>query len=60
MQKIMKVNLGPYRDFGDLAERGTPDYSVVEKVDGKMTEMEQRRDLNRRSTGRTPTWGMTM
>ena len=45
MQKVMKVNLQPYRDFRDLAERGKPDYSMVEKVDGKMKEMGQRRDL---------------
>lgn len=45
MQKVMKVNLQPYHDFKDLAESGKPDYSLVEKVDGKVQEMEQRRDL---------------
>ena len=45
MQKVMKVNLQPYYDFKDLAENGTPDDSMVEKVDGKVKEMEQRRDL---------------
>ncbi|MDB4926609.1 hypothetical protein [Mucilaginibacter sp.] len=45
MQKAMKVNLQPYGDFKDLAENGKPDYSMVEKVDGKMKEMAQRRDL---------------
>jgi hypothetical protein len=45
MQKVMKVNLQPYQDFKDLAENGTPDDSMVEKVDGKVKEIEQRRDL---------------
>jgi hypothetical protein len=45
MQKVMKVNLQPYLDFKDLAENGTPDYSMVEKVDGNIKEIEQRRDL---------------
>jgi hypothetical protein len=45
MQKVMKVNLHPYQDFKDLAENGTPDDSMVEKVDGKVKEIEQRRDL---------------
>lgn len=45
MHKVMKVNLQPYHDFKDVAENGTPDYSMIEKVDGKVKEMEQRRDL---------------
>lgn len=45
MQKVMKVNLHPYQDFKDLAENGTPDESMVEKVDGKVKDMEKRRDL---------------
>jgi len=45
MQKVMKVKLDPYRDFKDLLERGTPDYSVVTKVDSKLSELNQRRDL---------------
>jgi hypothetical protein len=45
MQKVMKVNLQPYQDFKDLAENGTPDHSMVDKVDGKVKELEQRRDL---------------
>jgi hypothetical protein len=45
MQKVMKVNLSPYRDFRDLLEKGTPDYSLVQKLDGKITELEQRREL---------------
>lgn len=45
MQKVMKVNLMPYQDFRDLVENGTPDHSMVEKVDDKVKELEQRRDL---------------
>ncbi|MCR8556999.1 hypothetical protein KXD93_05070 [Mucilaginibacter sp. BJC16-A38] len=45
MQKVMKVNLQPYRDFKDLAENGIPDDSMVEKVDQKVNEINQRKDL---------------
>lgn len=45
MQKVMKVNLKPYHDFGDFAEKATPDYTMVQKVDGKVKELENRRDL---------------
>jgi len=53
MKKVMKVNLQPYLDFKDLAENGTPDCSMVEKVDGKVKEIEQRRDL-KQATLRVP------
>ena len=45
MQKVMKVNLQPYEEFKDLAENGTPDHSLVEKVDDKVKEIHQRQDL---------------
>lgn len=45
MQKLMTVNLQPYQNFKDLAENGKPDFSMVARVDGKVKEMEQRRDL---------------
>lgn len=45
MQKVMKVNLSPYKDFRDLLEKGTPDYSMVAKLDDKITELHQRREL---------------
>ena len=45
MQKIMKANLQPYQDFKDLAENGIPDDSMVEKVDQKVKEINQRKDL---------------
>jgi hypothetical protein len=45
MQKVMKVNLHPYQDFEDLVKNGTPDESMVEKVDEKVKEINQRKDL---------------
>jgi hypothetical protein len=45
MQKVMKVNLHPYRDFKDLSENGILDDSMVEKVDQKAKEINQRKDL---------------
>jgi hypothetical protein len=47
MQKVMKVNLSPYKDFRELLEKGTPDYSMVKKLDGKLSELNQRRELKR-------------
>jgi hypothetical protein len=57
MQKVMKVNLQPYQDFKDLAENGTPDHSMVEKVDGKVKELEQRRDLKQAIYGQNADLG---
>jgi hypothetical protein len=37
MQKVMKVNLTPYKNFRELLKKGTPDYSMVEKLDGKLS-----------------------
>ncbi|SEN02564.1 hypothetical protein SAMN05192574_102218 [Mucilaginibacter gossypiicola] len=45
MQKVMKVNLKPYKDFRELLEKGDPDYSMVEKLDGKLSELNKRREL---------------
>lgn len=45
MQKVMKVNLSPYRDFRELLEKAEPDYSMVQKVDSKLTELNHRREL---------------
>lgn len=45
MQKVMKVDLKPYKDFRDLLEKGTPDYSMVEKLQVKLSEFNQRREL---------------
>ena len=45
MQKIMKVKLDPYKDFRDLAINGKADYSQIERVDEKLKELQQRKDL---------------
>jgi hypothetical protein len=45
MQKVMKVNLSPYKNFRELLEKGTPDYSMVEKLDVKLSELHHRREL---------------
>ncbi|MGO1650064.1 MAG: hypothetical protein ACTHXT_12005 [Sphingobacterium sp.] len=47
LQKVIMVNLSPYKDFRDLLERGTPDYSVIEKLEDKMSEIQQRIELKR-------------
>ena len=57
MQKVMKVNLQPYHDFKDLAENGKADYSLVEQVDGKVKELEQRRDLKQAIYGPNADFG---
>jgi hypothetical protein len=45
MQKMIRVKLDPYKDFSDLVARGIPDFSMVEKMRGKLEELHQRRDL---------------
>jgi hypothetical protein len=45
LQKIMRVKLHPYQDFADLAERGAPDHSIVEKLKQGEQEVHRRRDL---------------
>jgi hypothetical protein len=47
MQKVIKVNLAPYKDFADLMQNGEPDFSMVEKLRGKLDEVNQRRDLKK-------------
>ena len=45
LQKIMRVKLHPYQDFADLAKRGAPDHSIVEKLKQGEQEVHRRRDL---------------
>lgn len=47
LQKIVKVNLSPYKDFTDLLEHGTPDFSMMHIVDGKIKEHNQRVELKK-------------
>jgi len=45
LQKVMRVKLHPYSDFADLADRGTPDFSIVEKLKEGERKVHERRDL---------------
>lgn len=47
LQKVINVKLSPYKDFSDLLQRGTPDYSMVKKVNGKLDELHQRQELKK-------------
>lgn len=47
MLKVINVNLSPYRDFADLLENGVPDNKIVEKVRGKMDEINHRIELKK-------------
>lgn len=47
LQKIMSVKLSPYKDFPDLLQRGTPDYSMVKKMNNKLGELHQRQELKK-------------
>jgi hypothetical protein len=52
MQKVIKVNLAPYKDFADLIEHGQPDFTMVEKLSGKMDELNNRRALKQAIYGK--------
>lgn len=54
----MKVNLAPYKDFRELSKKGIADYSMVKKVDSKVKEIQQRRDLKQATYGSNATLGM--
>ncbi|QHS55231.1 hypothetical protein GWR56_06635 [Mucilaginibacter sp. 14171R-50] len=47
LQKVIKVQFKPFRDFPDLLQRGMPDYSLVEKVGGRLEELHQRQELKK-------------
>ncbi|GAC1310295.1 MAG: hypothetical protein NVSMB24_27230 [Mucilaginibacter sp.] len=47
IQKGIKVNFVPYKDFTDLVQNGEPDFTMVEKLRGKMDEVHHRRDLKK-------------
>lgn len=57
LQKVIKVRLAPYRDFPDLMQRGVPDYSMVEKMNGKLGELQQRKDLKTAIYGEKANFG---
>lgn len=45
MQKLVRIDLKPYKNFADLVERGVPDESIVENLKRHEKEVHQRRDL---------------
>lgn len=45
LQKVIKVNLAPYKDFPDLMQHGKPDYTMVKKMDEKLSALQQRKEL---------------
>ncbi len=47
MQKVIKVNLAPFKDFPDLLQNGKPDFSMVENLRGKLDEINQRVELKK-------------
>ncbi|WP_158828964.1 hypothetical protein [Mucilaginibacter lacusdianchii] len=52
MQKVIQVDLKPYRSFADLVQHGQPDFSLVEKVRGKMDELKHRQELRQAIYGK--------
>ncbi|WDF77160.1 hypothetical protein PQ469_25065 [Mucilaginibacter sp. KACC 22773] len=47
MQKMMRVDLSPFRDFADLVQNGVPDYTMVDKVRSKFDEIHSRVELKK-------------
>ena len=52
MMKVMNVKLAPYKDFGDLLKRGTPDYSLVEKMSEQLHAINKRIELKKAIYGK--------
>jgi hypothetical protein len=47
MQKVIKVNLAPYKDFPDLMQNGKPDFTLAEKMRGEVKEIHKRVELKK-------------
>lgn len=47
LQKVIKVKLAPFADFSDLLKWGVPDFSIVDQLEGKVSEMHQRIELKK-------------
>lgn len=47
LQQVITVNLSPYKDFADLMEKAKPDFTMVEKMRGKLNEVHQRVELKK-------------
>lgn len=57
MQKVIKVNLAPYQNFAELLQKGKPDFTMVEKMRGKVSEINQRIELKKAIYGESADLG---
>jgi hypothetical protein len=47
MQKVINVKLAPFKNFPDLLQNGTPDYTLVKKMGNKLDELNHRQELKK-------------
>lgn len=47
MQKVISVKLAPFKNFADLLQNGTPDYTLVKKMGNKLDELNHRQELKK-------------
>lgn len=47
MQKVINVKLAPFKNFQDLLQNGTPDYTLVKKMGTKLDELNHRQELKK-------------
>jgi len=47
MQKVISVKLAPFKNFPDLLQNGTPDYTLVKKMGTKLDELNHRQELKK-------------
>jgi len=47
MQKVVSVKLAPFKNFPDLLQNGTPDYTLVKKMGTKLDELNHRQELKK-------------
>lgn len=52
LQKTIKVNLGPYRDFEDLLNRGVPDHSFIDDLKNSVEATKKRIELKKAIYGK--------
>lgn len=47
MQKVVSVKLAPFKNFPDLLQNGTPDYTLVKKMGTRLNELNHRQELKK-------------
>jgi len=47
MQKVVSVKLAPFKNFPDLLQNGTPDYTLVKNMGTKLNELNHRQELKK-------------